>query len=152
MPEREGGETVEKRGHYLMGAGSAPPLAAALRQLEEIRVLLPQCHRLDAVKGLRDRAQAVLYLTKQRDCNLDIQNAAAEAKVRCERRLGELLAGRVRAGKPKLLHDETISRLPDGVSRIQSHRWQQLAGLGARQFEGHVSAVKAKRQELTTAG
>jgi len=41
--------------------------------------------------------------------------------------MAEMLSETVRPGNPQLLHDETIGLEEIGVSRIQSHRWQQVA-------------------------
>ena len=58
-----------------------------------------------------------------------IQNDVLELKLRAERRLGELIGETVKPGNPQLLHDETIGRLPQGVSRTQSHRYQEAASV-----------------------
>ncbi len=58
--------------------------------------------------------------------SLEMQNQCAEIKVRAERRAGEILKVTVKPGNPKLLHDETITSLPDGITRVQSHRWQAI--------------------------
>ncbi len=60
---------------------------------------------------------------------------APELKLRAERKLlGETV--RHQGGRPsKQLHDETV--LPDGISRIQSHRWQLVASVPEVEFGGH---------------
>jgi len=61
---------------------------------------------------------------------------AAELKLLAERRLGELLERTARQGRPaKRLHGETISngKLPEGITKIQSHRWQQVASVPEEQ-------------------
>jgi hypothetical protein len=48
--------------------------------------------------------------------------------VRIQRRLGEMLAEVVRAGKPELSRETTI---PKGITRDQSSKWQRLAAMEA---------------------
>ncbi|MCH7682064.1 type IV secretory system conjugative DNA transfer family protein [candidate division KSB1 bacterium] len=89
---------------------------------------------------------------KQRDYSLEIQNNVIELKLRAERRLGELIKETVRPGNPQLLQDETIGRLPQGVSRTQSHRYQQAANVPEPEFETHLERVKTAGGLLTTTG
>jgi len=66
-----------------------------------------------------------------------MQNQAAEIKLRAERRAGELLAGTVRQGGPrKRFQPETF--LPEGVSKLYSHRWQCEATVPKADFEAYV--------------
>src|SRR5262249_7188757 len=46
-------------------------------------------------------------------------------------------------GRPpkKLLHDETV--LPDGVSKVQSHRWQRLHSIPLPDFKRYLACEKA---------
>jgi hypothetical protein len=39
-----------------------------------------------------------------------------------------------------------------GITRNESHRWQQLAGLAMEHFEEYVSECHARARELTTVG
>jgi hypothetical protein len=121
----------------------------SLALLERGRRLLAEALGAGEVKQLRDQAAAVeRYLRQQKYAHDAIQDAA-ELKLRAERRLGELLAGTVRAGNPQLLHDATIGRLPKGVSRTQSHRWQRVAGLPEDVFEAEIAAGR-RRGDLST--
>ncbi len=91
--------------------------------------------------------QAVRIYIRQRDGSLEAQNHAAEIKLRAERKLGELLAQTVNhfgGGNgsnqyEQRSHDETVARLPEGVSKTQSHRWQKIAGLDEATFERHIT-------------
>src|SRR5262245_35185335 len=92
-------------------------------------------------KGVCIMAEALRQYAKQRDESLEIQNQAAELKLRAERRMGELLAEAVQhQGGRKPLHDarvledmeyaevsplETLADM--GIEYTQSHRWQRLA-------------------------
>lgn len=116
------------------------------------RQALVQARDIDEVKDVRDKAEALRLYAKQRGESHEMQNNIAEIKLRAERRAGELLAETVKAGNPQLLHDETISRLPEGISRVQSHRWQKAAQLPEEEFEEHIARTKARGGELTSAG
>ena len=67
-----------------------------------------------------------------------------------ERRLGELLAGNVRRGNPRLqlFPRGTIGLRGLGITRNQSAKWQLAATLPAAEFERYVSTAR----EPTTAG
>ena len=60
------------------------------------------------------------------------------AQLRIERRIGEVLAETVRVGNPQLSSDSTFGRLPDGISRYQSSKWQKLAELPADLFDDYL--------------
>ena len=85
---------------------------------------------------------------------LEMQNSAAEIKLRAERRAGEMLAKKnLRGGDRKSKSHDATLKLPDlGVSRTQSSRWQTLAKLPEKEFEGYVQGHKEKKREITTAG
>jgi len=63
---------------------------------------------------------------------------SAEIKVRCERRIGEMLREipKRRGSRPPDagLHDVTPSIQSLGIERIQSHRWQAIFGIPAAQW------------------
>ena len=77
--------------------------------------------------------------------------------MRAERRLGELLAddGERRGGISKS-HDGTSIKggakpLPEGVSKQQSHRWQQVASVPEAAFESHLQEAKDAAQRAMVA-
>ena len=71
----------------------------------------------------------------------EAQNRAAETKVRAERRLGELLdESVVSRGRPsKKSQGETF--LPDGVTKMQSHRWQAGIHVPEVEFEEYLQGL-----------
>jgi hypothetical protein len=125
---------------------------APLVQLEAACRFLAEAKSVDEVADLRDKAQAMAAYFRQRSYGLEAMNDAAEIKLRAERRLGELLAETVRPGNPQLSNGSTIGRLPEGVSRDDSSRWQRVAQVPHPDFERHVALVRAAGEELTTAG
>jgi len=81
------------------------------------------------------------------DCimGLEMQNNAAEIKLRAERRAGEMLDGSLphKGGRPKRKrsHHVTVSpvQLKEiGVTKMQSSRWQSIATLPKEDFEGYI--------------
>jgi hypothetical protein len=128
-----------------MSEGTLVRFDAARRALSEAR-------SIDEVKDVRDQAEAIRLYAKQQGESLQMQNDVAEIKLRAERRLGELLSETVHPGNPQLSRDATIGRLPDGITKDQSSRWQQVADIPEDTFEQHIAETKATRDELTTAG
>ena len=94
--------------------------------------------------------ESLRVLAKKAGLSLEVQNRAAEGKLRAERRAGELLGEVVsRGGDPKS-HDVTLAGL--GLSKHQSSRWQRIAAIPDAEFEAYVAAAYNEARELTTAG
>lgn len=130
-----------------------------LVQFSKLRSELAKVTEIDEVKAIRDKAEALRAYCRQAKDGLPMQNQFAEIVLRAERRAGEMLAAseKAKGGRPgNLSHDVTgfPPTLPQlGIERMQSSRWQKIAGLPARAFERHIAEVKSARtQELTTAG
>ena len=136
---------------------------STLLNFDKARLALEQASRIDEVKEIRDQAEALRLYCRQSEQSLVMQNHCAEIKLRAERKAGQFLADMPKhppgPEKQDRLHDVTDPpRLEDiGVSKIQSHRWQQVASVPEGSFEDYVGSVKAQVQngaysELTTAG
>jgi SAM-dependent methyltransferase len=124
----------------------------SLMVLDEIQQRLATITTVDEAKKIRDQAEAIRLYAKKVKAGLKVQNRAAAIKILAEGRAGELLAATVRAGKPKLSHDAIIWKLPDGVSKDQSQRWQAIAQVsGAEILQREAEYTEAKK-ELTSAG
>lgn len=138
---------------------TSPP-GTALSRYEAARNALAAAHRVDEVKNIRDKAEAMAaYARQARDTEL-IQYAT-EIKVRAERRCGELLitsaerGERAGKGNPELQmsNGSTFATLADlGLTRDQSSRYQKLAAMPAEQFETAVETAKATAGAVSTAG
>jgi hypothetical protein len=80
------------------------------------------------VKAVRDQAEAIKNLLRERGEAHSLYLDAAEIKVRAGRKIGEMLAKTVRhqGGRPKKhAHRERV--LPEGVDHNESRRWQMVA-------------------------
>jgi hypothetical protein len=133
-----------------------------LIRYEQARNALAECHRVDEVKDIRDKAEAMAaYARQAKDQELILW--ATEIKVRAERRAGEMLAhmekstgskfnGRNEDGSVRRSHDDTAKTLADvGVTKVQSSRWQQLASMTPEHFEATVATAKDTAGQVTTA-
>ena len=117
----------------------------ALVLYDNARHALAEYHRIDEVKAFRDKTIALQAYAKQAK-NTDLIVQATEARMRAERRAGELLiemakrderqkAGDADGRRPQPL----VPKLADlGVSKTQSSRWQALANLDIPKFEARV--------------
>jgi N6-adenosine-specific RNA methylase IME4 len=117
---------------------------------ETARRALAEVHRVDEVKDLHDKAEAMrVYAQQAKDSELI--DYATEIKIRAERRGGELLremadrGERAVRGQAQKSHGETFQppHLADlGVTKTQSSRWQKLAALDDAAFEARLAAAK----------
>ncbi|WP_396179936.1 hypothetical protein [Flavobacterium sp.] len=134
--------------------------AAQLVRYEHARTALAECYRVDEVKDIRDKAEAMAAYARQAKDSELIQYAT-EIKVRAERRCGELLAtteknrGAAGVGSNQhqvRSHDSTAPTLAEmGLTRDESSRYQQLAAMPDEHFETAVATAKATAGEVTTA-
>ena len=115
--------------------------------------------KIDEVKEIRDKAEALRVYAKQQGQGLEMQNACAEIKIRAERRAGELLREMERSKggyaclfQPETSMSEYSAALSEAnVSRATAHRWQTIAELPEETFEEEIATTKDNRGELTTA-
>lgn len=153
----------------------------ALLRFEQAHALLRECTRIDEVKSLRDQAAVVAGYLKQQKASRDMQNDAAELKLRAERKLGVLTkeqkrtgerqgrgdAGRAAANPPKAQRErlagepgptgyvapvgKTLKEL--GLERNQVARWQQVAEVPEEKLETFIRAQREHPAgEITTTG
>ena len=127
-----------------------------LVRYEAARKALAEAHRVDEVKGIRDKAEAMRMYGKQAN-DTELVNWAAEIKIRAERKCGELLGDMAQRGERMTQGGDRAkshaATLPDiGLSNSQSSRYQQIAAVPEADFEQHIAEVKDKGGELTSAG
>ena len=127
----------------------------ALVRYEAARTALAEAHRVDEVKDIRDKAEAMAAYARQAKDSELIQYAT-EIKVRAERRCGELLqiaaANGERHHRGRAVAEEKPTTLQHlGITANQSSRWQSLASMTPEHFETAVETAKATAGEVTTA-
>ena len=122
----------------------------AIALLEQGRRLIAEAKKVWDVKLLRDQAAAVAHYLRQQHAAYESIQDAAELKLRAERRLGELLANTVNHKGSRGVGIIVKPTLPDGVSKLQSHRWQRVASLPLDLFEHEIAAARRRKQEITT--
>lgn len=139
----------------------------ALVRYEQARYALAECQRVDEVKDIRDKAEAMAaYARQAKDQELILW--ATDIKVRAERRAGEMLTAMAESGERATQGDgpkfdpanssseelsadrpKTLAEL--GVNKRESHRWQQLASMSEEHFETAVATAKDTAGQVTTA-
>src|SRR5258708_10746800 len=127
-----------------------------LVHFDAIKMALQKAASVDEAKGIRDRAEALRIYAKQSGQSLEVVNRCAEIKLSAERRAGEILLDMEKnkgaRGKGVPCRDESAPTLAElGISQVQSHRWQKIASIPSRDFEGFIRERKREGQELTSA-
>jgi len=128
--------------------------AQDLQVLSRFSRALAETTDLKEVKTIRDRAEAVRHYARSAALGFEIQNQAAELKLRAERRAGELLAGVVSHGgdRKSSSHDENLILADLGIDHNQSARWQREAAIPQETFEEYVRSANQSGRELTSQG
>jgi hypothetical protein len=126
---------------------------------------IAECHAVDEVKDLRDKAMALEIYQRQAQ-NLEAERKACEVRLRAERRCGEILnamreSGAMAKPNPGKVNQftsevrshaatepqKTLSDL--GISKTQSSRWQALDRVPEHEFE---NALRDPGTKPTTTG
>jgi hypothetical protein len=143
-------------------------MTVVLIRYDAARKAIAAAHRVDEVRQIRSRAEAVRVYAKQAG-DFELQNQAAEIRIRAERRAGQLLLdmeknpGTRGEGRPckngiKSRRSSRTTAYPPtldeiGISKDQSCKWQRLAMLiDDATFERALVQAREKGGELTTAG
>ncbi len=124
-----------------------------LALLDQAGQALSEAQSFDQIKVIRDKAEAVRKYAQSASLGLDIQNRAAEVKLRTERQAGKLLAQMtLRGGDRRSKHHAERLKLDDlGISRNQSTRWQMQARVPENVFREHIRETCKAGKELTSA-
>lgn len=131
-----------------------------LVRYDAARTALAEARSVDEVKDIRDKAEALRSYARQAG-DIEMQNWAAEIKVRAERRAGEFLLEIDREqGLRRPTNTTSIQRGSKlageiervGIGRGTAVRWQQIARIPQSVFEPHIACATAERRELTSAG
>lgn len=103
---------------------------------------IAQYEAVDEVKEYRDKAAAIQAYAKQAN-DYELERKAAHARVRAERRAGELLKDSEKAKGNQHVNsaksNDTTEQVPTlsqiGITKDQSSKWQQLANVPEDEFE-----------------
>jgi hypothetical protein len=125
-----------------------------LAVLDEVSRILAEATSLEAIKAVRDKAEAARTYARAAQLGLNLQNRAAEMKLRAERRAGDFLKlMRLRGGDRRSKERRVTLKLEDmGISRQQSTRWQRVASITEEEFADYLKITCAAGREVTSAG
>lgn len=130
---------------------------SSIIKYDEMTRAISECHSIDEVKDIRDKAIALEVYARQAK-NREAEFKCAEIRLRAERQWGLLYTpdkkakgGNPEKIKPNPFPDEaplkTLTEM--GVSRKQSHQWQSLAQIDEDKFESALGAFDAMEQRPT---
>ncbi len=116
----------------------------SLALLSQAHHAIAEARSLDELKGIRDKAEAARKYAQAAGLGLEIQNYAAEVKLRAERRAGSLLAKlKLHGGdRREETSNERLTLEDVGVTKDQSSRWQLTAAVPEREFDRYVSRTR----------
>jgi N6-adenosine-specific RNA methylase IME4 len=121
-------------------------ISTSLASISAAKNALVAASNLEDVLTIRDKAKAIQELVKARNASLETQNAAAEIRLRAERKAGEMLEKR---DKKKNRNSSATSLVALGVTHNQSSRWQLASKVKERDFVKIVAECNEIREELT---
>ncbi|GAI92634.1 unnamed protein product, partial [marine sediment metagenome] len=115
-----------------------------LEKYNKMKFAIQECHKVDEVKLIRDKAEAYRYALIQAKESPEYIRMAEEIKVRAERKAGELLPEQITIGTKS--HPMTLSDME--ISKNQSSNWQWIASIPKEIFENYIQSS----EEITTSG
>lgn len=130
---------------------SAQPETIRLVRYDAMVHAIAECHSIDEVADLRNKARALEIYAKQAQ-NVDAERKACEIRLRAERKAGELLKALPRDQTAALNGGSRQSRNggatgksayasaleASGISPRTANRYQELAAVSRDQFEAHL--------------
>jgi hypothetical protein len=133
--------------------------STTLARISEAMTALAAAKTLDDVLQIRDQAEALRVYIKAASDSLEAANAAAEIKLRAERKAGEMLDGmpKNKGGRPSETPDTmsavSVPVLADfGVTEQQSSRWRRASRVEPEDFEAYLRDCQKHGREVTQAG
>jgi len=130
-----------------------------IARISEARRTLAAASTLEDVMQIRDQAEALRVYVKAAAAGLEAANAAAEIKLRAERKAGEMLAGMEMrdGGDAARARSQAATELPPslddlGLTKDQSSRWQREAKVPEEEFEAYIESCCYEGKEITQAG
>lgn len=123
-----------------------------LIRYEAARTALAEAHRIDEVKDIRDKAEAMAAYARQAK-DIEMIRMATEIKVRAERKCGEMLRETISHGGDR--KSESRSSNPTlidvGLTKDESSRYQKLAAMPEEHFETAIATAQATAGQVSSA-
>lgn len=119
--------------------------------IDQISALLRNATSVEQITDARQAAEAARSFAKAARLGLDIQNRAAELKLRAERKAGEFLAGlKLQGGdRRSKSYTDTLKLIDLGITKQQSQRWQLVSGVPEADFERYLQSQQQLGAEIT---
>jgi len=115
-----------------------------LEKYNAMKSAIAECHKIDEIKLIRDKAEAIRYALIQAKESPEWIRQAEEIKLRAERKAGKLIPEQITIGTK--YHPVILSDLK--ITPKQSSNWQNIADIPEEQFENYIQTQK----EITTSG
>ncbi|MFO0897944.1 MAG: hypothetical protein U0836_11020 [Pirellulales bacterium] len=130
-----------------------PDESTALISVSEMKLALSSARTLDDFARIRLGAEALRTLAQKAHLSLDIQNEAAECKLRAERAAGRMLADlNLYGGDRKSRSSGSNLKLRDlGISKDQSALWQREAAISEKDLTLYLAARREAGEEISSA-
>lgn len=135
-------------------------MSTELTNYNAARQALAKAHKIDEVKGIRDKAAMLAAYAKMHN-DFAMQNWASEIRVRAGRRTGELLSEMAvsgqrdsgKGGNRKSRSKPSTVKLDDlGISKDDSSKCQKLAKPSEHEFDLALAVARSKSGELSESG
>lgn len=112
---------------------------------------IAECHAVDEVKDIRDKARAIEMYARQAQ-NTEAEEQARQIRLRAERKCGQILAEReMHGGDRRSSSAGSNLKLSDlHISGDQSSQWQRLAAVPDDIFEQALSEPNASTAGIIT--
>lgn len=116
--------------------------------------MLAETTSIEEVKSIRDKAESFRVYARTAQLGLELQNRAAELKLKAERRAGNFIASlRLHGGDRRSSKRESSVKLEDvGINKSQSRRWQLMALVPDDEFNRYIKASTELGEEISTQG
>jgi len=135
-------------------AGNRQPKDKSLALIAKARDMLGEAHTPMDAKAVKDAGEAAIKLAKsRRDVGIEAIIEAQEIVRRAERMIGEMLRQPgAKAGKGRQSKCNTLLHLGElGIDRMESSRFQRIASVPPKDFEGWIQDSRMAGEELTQA-
>ena len=118
---------------------------SALVKYDQARLALAACRNVDDIKDIRDKSEAMRLYAKQAN-DTELEQWAAEIKLRAQRAIGEISAGlekqKNQAALPSGGKSKNETLKDAGISTSTAHRYEQLATIPLADVEALIAKHK----------